>query len=120
MNAFFSDIVKIGAASALAVTLGAAPAATPDPEDATTVRIVNFAYTPVALHVRAGDRVTFVNTDDDAHTVTADDTSFDSAGLDTNGSWQHVFARVGTYHYFCALHPYMKGTIDVRPAAPTK
>jgi plastocyanin len=31
-----------------------------------------------------------------------------------------VFAKPGTYHYFCELHPYMKATIVVLPAAPAK
>jgi plastocyanin len=49
--------------------------------------------------------------------VTATDKSFDSEGLDTAGTWQHVFNNPGTYHYFCELHPYMKATIVVLPAS---
>ena len=83
-----------------------------------TVHIKDFAYSPAALTVRVGDRVTFVNDDDEAHTVTATGKSFDSAGLDTGNAWQHVFAAPGTYQYFCELHPYMKATIVVVPASP--
>jgi plastocyanin len=82
-----------------------------------TVHIKDFKYNPPALTVHAGDRVTFVNDDDEAHTVTATDKSFDSEGLDTAGTWQHVFTKPGTYHYFCELHPWMKATIVVLPAA---
>ncbi len=85
-----------------------------------TVHIKDFAYKPPALTVHVGDRVTFVNDDDEAHTVTASDKSFDSEGLDTNGTWQHVFTKAGTYHYFCELHPYMKATVIVLPATPAK
>ncbi|MBD5635562.1 MAG: hypothetical protein IAI49_13885, partial [Candidatus Eremiobacteraeota bacterium] len=49
----------------------------------TTVHIKDFRYTPNPVRLRAGERVTFVNDDDDAHTITAADTTFDSAGLDT-------------------------------------
>jgi plastocyanin len=106
----------------LAVALpGSANAAVPPllPSVA-TVLVMDFKFNPPTLTVHVGDRVTFVNDDDEAHTVTADDKSFDSEGLDTTGTWQHVFTKPGTYHYFCELHPYMKGTIVALPAAPPK
>ncbi len=81
-----------------------------------TVHVKDFKYNPTPLTVHVGDRVTFVNDDDEAHTVTADDKSFDSEGLDTHGTWQHVFTKPGTVHYFCELHPYMKAIIIVLPA----
>jgi plastocyanin len=64
--------------------------------------------------------VRFVNHDDEAHTVTATDNSFDSAGMDTGDSWSHTFTRPGKYTYYCELHPYMKGTIIVLPAGAHK
>ena len=109
-------------AALLAVTLttGANAAVPPLLPAVATVHIKDFKYNLPALAVHMGDRVTFVNDDDEAHTVTATDRSFDSEGLDTAGSWQHVFAKPGTYRYFCELHPYMKATIVVLPAAPAK
>ena len=102
---------------ALAMTAGANAAAPAMLPAVATVHIKDFKYHPPALTIHAGDRVTFVNDDDEAHTVTATDKSFDSEGLDTAGTWQHVFAKPGTYQYFCELHPYMKGTIIVLPAS---
>jgi plastocyanin len=81
-----------------------------------TVHIKNFMFNPMSATIDAGDRVTFVNDDDEAHTATAVDHSFDSEGLDAHASFQHVFAKPGTYSYFCELHPYMKATIVVRAA----
>jgi plastocyanin len=81
-----------------------------------TVAIKDFAYTPKTLTVNAGDSVHFVNKDDEAHTVTLQGGGFDSGGLDTGDSFTYHFTKPGTYTYFCALHPYMKGTIVVRPA----
>jgi plastocyanin len=78
-----------------------------------TVHISDFAFKPATLNVNVGDTVVFINDDGDAHTVTAVDKSFDSAGLDTHDQFKHTFANAGTYPYFCALHPYMKGTIIV-------
>jgi plastocyanin len=83
-----------------------------------TVVIQNDAFSPAKLTVTAGQAVTFTNRDDDAHTVTATDGSFDSKGLDTNQTWQHIFSKPGIYTYFCQLHPFMKGTIVVTAAKP--
>jgi plastocyanin len=78
------------------------------------VTIKDDAYSPVTLTVSAGQTVTFTNRDDDAHTVTSTNGVFDSKGLDTNGVWHHTFDKPGVYHYFCELHPFMKGTIVVK------
>ena len=81
---------------------------------APAVSIKDDAYNPQALTIAAGQTVTFTNDDDDAHTVTAVDGTFDSKGLDTHGVWRHAFTKPGTYKYFCELHPFMKGTIVVK------
>jgi len=78
------------------------------------VNIKDDAYNPKTLTIVAGQTVTFVNADDDAHTVTAIDGSFDSRGLDTGDVWHHAFTKPGTYRYFCELHPFMKGAIVVK------
>jgi|SRR5580698_3132585 plastocyanin len=93
-------------------------AAAGDVGSAPGVRIINDSFQPATLAVSAGQSVTFTNADDDAHTVTAVDGSFDSRGLDTGGVWHHVFTKPGTYRYFCQMHPFMKGTIVVRAVAP--
>lgn len=86
-----------------------------------TVHIKDFKYDPTPAKIHAGDRVTFINDDAEPHTVTASDKSFDSEGMDTSGTWQHVFTKAGTYKYFCELHPYMKAVVVVEPAeAPGK
>jgi plastocyanin len=100
-------------AVAAAILLGAAPqagAATAAP----TVEIAGFAFKPAVLTVSAGSAVTFVNRDQEAHTVVAQNGSFNSSGLDTNDRWTVRISKPGTYRYFCSLHPYMKGTIVVR------
>jgi len=52
---------------------------------------------------------------DDAnqHTVTADDSSFDSGNKGKGDSFTHKFDKAGTYAYHCTLHANMKGTITV-------
>jgi len=77
------------------------------------VHIKDFKYNPTPLKLHVGDTVTFINDDDEPHTVTATDKSFDSEALDTSGTWKHTFTKPGTFAYFCELHPYMKATIVV-------
>lgn len=115
MNKIFTSLQ--GALLALAMTAGAGAAVPALLPAVATVHIKDFKYAPPTLTVHVGDRVTFVNDDDEAHTVTATDKSFDSEGLDSAGTWQHVFAKPGTYRYFCELHPYMKATIVVLPSS---
>jgi plastocyanin len=104
----------IFAAAALAAFLPAASAlAAPSTP---TVHIRNDAFAPATLTVHAGDTVTFINDDDDAHTVTADDGSWDSDGLNQTERWKHTFAKAGTIAYHCTVHPFMHGTIIVKSA----
>ncbi len=102
---------------------GPAGAAEPAPSPATakpvaTVHIKNFAYHENKVTVHTGDTVLFVNDDDDAHTVTAADKSYDSGGMDTGATFTRTFTKPGTYAYFCALHPWMKAVVVVLPAIP--
>lgn len=102
----------------LAAAPGSAQTPAAGPKPTATVHIKNFAYHDDKLTVHVGDTVRFVNDDNDAHTVTASDKSYDSGGLDTGESWTRTFTKPGTYSYFCALHPYMKAVVVVLPAQP--
>jgi len=105
-----------GAVLALFVATAGFAAPTPAPSDAAAdavVHIANYAFKPPSVTIHTGQTVLFVNDDGDAHTVTANDKSFDSGGLDTHESWKHTFTKAGRYEYFCALHPYMKAVVIV-------
>ena len=109
-------IVALGAAFALssaahraiADNSGGAPAATD-----THVAIDNYAFKAPTVKIATGTAVVWKNMDDDPHTVTADDDSFDSKGLGQGDTYRHVFTKAGTYPYHCSAHPYMKGTVVV-------
>lgn len=103
---------------ALVLALASGEASTADAT--ATVHIKNFTFVPAKLTVPAGTVVRFVNDDGEAHTVTAEDKSFDSSGIDGGGAWAYRFAERGRFAYFCALHPYMKGTIVVVSAGSRK
>ena len=90
---------------------GSAPAAAPVAAD--HVAIQGFAFGPSTVIVRPGTTVTWTQQDEDQHTVTADDASFASSPLTTGQTFTHTFTAPGTYHYHCAIHPFMHGTVVV-------
>ncbi len=79
------------------------------------ISIDNYAFMPEILKVATGTMVTFTNRDDMPHTVvsTAMPPLFKSKPLDTGDSFSFSFDKPGRYMYFCGLHPYMKGTVEV-------
>jgi plastocyanin len=40
---------------------------------------------------------------------------FDSGAIPPGGAFSHTFTQPGTYSYYCAYHPWMKGTVEVLP-----
>lgn len=105
-------LLRIALGSLLAVLAASASASASD----TPVTIDNFTFSPASLTVAAGSRVVWTNRDDIPHTVTSADEprAMKSEPLDTGDSFSHVFAKRGTFHYFCSLHPHMQGTIVVQ------
>jgi len=79
-----------------------------------SVSIVNMAFSPVTITVTAGSTITWTNNDNMTHTVTADDSSFDSGNITMGSKYSKTFSTAGTYTYHCTIHPNMKGTIIVK------
>jgi plastocyanin len=84
--------------------------------EANTVAIDNFAFGPNSLTVAAGTTVTWINRDDEPHTVVnaGNPRLFKSSALDTGNKFSFTFDKPGTYRYFCSLHPHMTGVIVVQ------
>ncbi|GGI02281.1 hypothetical protein GCM10007170_43640 [Arthrobacter liuii] len=78
-----------------------------------TIHIKSFAYTG-AESVRAGSTVTVMNMDNVAHTVTADDGSFDAVVKAGTSVTFTAPAKPGTYTYHCTYHSNMHGTLTVK------
>jgi plastocyanin len=79
-----------------------------------SITIANFQFSPAPLVVSAGTEVKVTNNDGTAHTVTAVDKSFDTGHLDGGASATITLAKAGTFKYFCDIHNYMTGTIEVK------
>ena len=80
------------------------------------VKIDNFSFGPATLTVPVGSTVTWTNRDDIPHTVvsTDDPKTFKSKVLDTDEKFSFTFSKVGTYPYFCSIHPKMTGKVVVQ------
>ena len=78
------------------------------------VKIDNFSFGPTTLTVAAGTTVTWTNRDDIPHTVVSDDKAFKSKVLDTDEKFSFTFTKLGTYGYFCSIHPKMTGKVVVQ------
>lgn len=82
-----------------------------------TLQMTDNDYSPRSLTVKPGTEVTWRNTGRAPHTVTARDNSFDSGIAKSGASFTRRFDAVGTFAYFCTLHPGMEGTILVSDTA---
>ncbi|HET6837906.1 MAG TPA: cupredoxin family copper-binding protein [Gemmatimonadales bacterium] len=79
----------------------------------TVVVIRSFTFEPFEVRVRAGERVTWINCDQEAHTSTADNAEWASGLLAAGQSFTQTFAAVGQFDYFCEPHPFMTGVVIV-------
>jgi plastocyanin len=93
-------------------------------------------YLPRSLAIGVNDTVTWINQDTEAHTITSgigggieslvdvnkkgSPTGDFNSGLFKPGqSWTHTFTKLGVYNYFCTIHPWMVGVINVKAQAQT-
>ncbi|HSA98931.1 MAG TPA: cupredoxin domain-containing protein, partial [Candidatus Nitrosotenuis sp.] len=82
-------------------------------ENGATMQTANKSFHPGTIRVNAGDTVRWDNKDTGVHTVTSKDGTFDSGMIMKGGSFENKFVQKGTFDYFCALHPWMKGSVQV-------
>jgi len=78
------------------------------------IEIKDFAFNPQTITVKSGDKITWINRDEEPHTVVSVGKKFQrSSGLDTDQEFSIIAGAPGTYEYFCSVHPKMTGTIVV-------
>jgi len=82
----------------------------------------NSCFIPNPVTVDLGTIVTWSNTDTAAHTATAGTAAdgptgvFDSSLVMAGGSFSYTTDTVGSFDYFCMVHPWMAGTLTVEAA----
>jgi plastocyanin len=109
-NLFFMALVSL--MSLIAVSGFSAPAAAGDPP--VIVTIEGSSFSPEVVTIKVGGEVVWKNKDAAAHTVTADNGSFDSGALGQGDEFKQKFPTAGTITYSCDNHAWMKGKIEVR------
>ena len=78
------------------------------------IEIAKHKFSRPTLTVPAGTTVTWLNRDEDVHTVVSTTQAFRSAGLETDEAYSYTFTKPGVYEYFCTLHPLMTGKVIVK------
>src|SRR5215813_7607718 len=106
---------RVRTAAGALLVVGALAVRGADASDAgKEIDIRNFTFLPATVEVRAGSAVTWVNDDEEIHSILSSEGLFTSPALDEAGRFTYRFEKPGTYEYRCALHPQMKGTVVVR------
>jgi plastocyanin len=78
------------------------------------IEIKDFAFNPQTLTVKSGEKVTWINRDEEPHTIMSVEKQFKkSTALDTDQEFTITAGAPGTYNYYCSVHPKMTGTIVV-------
>jgi len=79
----------------------------------------NSCYVPFSTSINTGDTIIWSNDDTAPHTVTSGspatdpDEIFDSGLMMAGDSFEFTFDDAGSYDYFCIVHPWMNGKVQV-------
>ena len=102
----------VGAGSSCVYYYGCTPALPPyTGGPALTITISIFTFDPPVAVVPVGSIVTVRNTDPAPHTFSGN--HLDSGNLGAGASFTAEFTAPGTYRFFCAIHPFMNGVLEV-------
>jgi len=78
------------------------------------IEIKDFMFNPPTITVKSGQKITWINRDEEPHTIVSVGKKFQkSSALDTDQEFSITAGAPGTYEYFCSVHPKMTGTIVV-------
>jgi plastocyanin len=99
--------LALGACGSSAKTAKAASSS-----DGSTITIHNFSFGE-PITVKSGATITVKNTDSTAHTVTADDMSFNTGPIQPGTTASITVSKAGTVKFHCDIHNYMTGSIHV-------
>lgn len=76
------------------------------------VYIRKSVFDPNIITIKKGERITWINMDQDQHSVKSDG-NFDSGALQSGQSYSKIFDKAGRYSYICNFHTSVKGEIVV-------
>lgn len=76
-------------------------------------------FDPAVIQIKSGTTVVWQNNDETIHTVTAGNLEkgatgeFDSGMISAGENYEYTFTTPGKTDYFCIVHPWMQGSVDV-------
>jgi plastocyanin len=85
----------------------------PAGDAAADISILVGSYAPAHVDVLAGDTVRWTNDSVRVHSVAADDGGWASGRLVSSDSFSRTFDAPASVPFYCTLHPYMRGEVDV-------
>jgi plastocyanin len=122
-----TGLLAAGAAAGLALML---PPPLVNAQTAAPVSIVNsagvppncptgdtYCFRPPTVTVAAGGTVTWTNNSSATHTVTSTSAEQFNGDVAPGATFQHTFHSPGTFTYYCTIHTYMTGTVQVTGTA---
>jgi plastocyanin len=90
------------------------------PQGAGTQKEGQVYFDPATIQVSVGTTVVWENTDGVVHTVTSGNSqdgsngTFDSGMIKAGDSFKYAFNSPGKEDYFCMVHPWMAGSVEVQ------
>ena len=81
--------------------------------DPNVIHITAAGFSKASFSIASGAAVTWINDDNEKHTVTTDDGRIDSGDIPAGQSFTFTFVQPGIYNYSCKYHPALKATINV-------
>jgi plastocyanin len=69
----------------------------------------------ITVVLGVNNTVVWTNMDNSPHTVTSNGGSFDSGNMAPGQAYTYTFTTAGTYAYHCTYHPWMVGSVVVKP-----
>ena len=84
------------------------------------VTMQNSAFSPGTINATVGATIEWINLDGYSHTTTAFNTSaWDSPMIPAGQTYELKITKSlapGSYYYFCSVHPFMIGLVNVLPS----
>src|SRR3989344_8886748 len=78
------------------------------------VSISDFAFNQRTITIQKGESIIWTNEDSVKHSIVSDSgNEIASDSISKGEIYEHTFNNVGTYSYYCGIHPSMKGEVVV-------
>ena len=78
------------------------------------IEITSNGYSPIDVTIQHSQTVKFINTDSEKHTATADDLTWGTGTMQTDGTFVHRFDEAGTYTFFDSYDSGNTGAVYVQ------